>query len=108
MHVPQVESARKCRFAIKLRVLFHRCIILVLSTFDILPGIVGVWPTQELTDHFSAYVTSFIAGKLVGIDAEAMHRIHGWGQARLPRRIMGQALTNGIWLSETGETHDAG
>jgi hypothetical protein len=80
----------------------------VLSTLDILPGIVVIAWAHEPADRFSAYVTSFIAVKLVRVDAEPLLRICGWGRARSQQRIVGQALTNRIWFSETGETHDAG
>jgi hypothetical protein len=80
----------------------------MLSTFDILSGIAGTSWLHRLTEWFSAYVTSFIAAKLVRTDIGTLHRIHGWGRARSQQCIMGQALTNRIWFSETGETHDAG
>jgi hypothetical protein len=82
----------------RLPTLFRRCIVLVLSTFDILAGNVGVRWTRELADRFSACVTSFITVELVRVDAGVLHRIRGWGQA----------LTSRIWFGETGETHDAG
>jgi hypothetical protein len=65
--------ARKCRLAIGLPVLSLRCIVLVLSTFDILSEM-STSAGARARGSFSGHVTSFIAVKPVRADAETSHR----------------------------------